>query len=140
MKRKIVCQVVLIAGITSYLLFIPNVFSSTREIAFSQIEETNEFIDMKGLWDNIGIERSLPTIPISAYLSGNFIHIQNDKPDCDITIRIICPTTGETQYQQMIPETATANILIPISNLPSGTYLLELTGPGNRHLEGNFHK
>ncbi len=90
MKRKIVCQVVLIAGITSYLLFIPNVFSSTREIVFSQIEETNEFIDMKGLWDNIGIERSLPTIPISAYLSGNFIHIQNDKPDCDITIRIIC--------------------------------------------------
>lgn len=101
-------------------------------------------IDIKGLWssidDNDKIERSLPTIPISAYLSGNFINIQNDKPDCDITIRIICPTTGETQYQQMIPETATANILIPISNLPSGTYLLELTGPGNRHLEGNFHK
>lgn len=111
--------------------------------SYSSIHEMTE-IDIKGLWssidDNDKIERSLPTIPISAYLSGNFIHIQNDKPDCDITIRIICPTTGETQYQQMIPETATANILIPISNLPSGTYLLELTGPGNRHLEGNFHK
>lgn len=111
--------------------------------SYSSIHEMTE-IDIKGLWssidDNDKIERSLPTIPISAYLSGNFINIQNDKPDCDITIRIICPTTGETQYQQMIPETATANILIPISNLPSETYLLELTGPGNRHLEGNFHK
>ncbi len=133
--KKQSVHIALIASIVMCFLFISKGYSSIFEITS---------IETKGTWNNSNednkIERSLPTIPISAYLSGNFINIQNNKPDCDITIRIICPTTGETQYQQMIPETATANILIPISNLPSGIYLLELTGPGNRHLEGNFHK
>ncbi|WP_290377451.1 DUF3244 domain-containing protein [uncultured Bacteroides sp.] len=133
--KKQSVHIALIASIVMCFLFISKGYSSIFEITP---------IETKGTWNNSNednkIDRSLPTIPISAYLSGNFINIQNNKPDCDITIRIICPTTGETQYQQMIPETATANILIPISNLPSGIYLLELTGPGNRHLEGNFHK
>lgn len=125
----------LMASIAIFFFFIPNCYSSIHEITS---------ITMDGKWDinpdgNI-VERSLPTIPITAYLLDKYINIQNEKPDCDITINIINCTTGDIVYQQTVSEAATSNMLIPTNNLISGEYILELTGPGAKHLEGYFSK
>lgn len=125
----------LMVSIVICFLFIPNCFSS--------IHETTE-ITLDGKWDTKSnddlIERSLPIIPITAYLSDNYINIENEKPDCDITINIINCTTGDIVYRQTISKAATFSILIPINNLISGEYILELTGSSTRHLEGIFSK
>lgn len=125
---------VFMASIIICLLFTPNSYSFTNE----------KEIALEGDWsttlsDNIP-ERSLPTIPITAYLCGNYINIQNEKPDCDITIHLIDCHTGDIVCRQAIPQEATSNILIPISNLASGKYILGITGPAARHLEGYFSK
>lgn len=126
---------ILVASIAIYVLFIPNCHSSTYE---------NPLIKLDGKWDiesnEQPTERSLPTIPITAYLCGNYINIQNEKPDCDITIHLIDCHTGDIVCRQAIPQEATSNILIPISNLASGKYILGITGPAARHLEGYFSK
>lgn len=126
---------VLMVSIAICFLFIPNCYSSLHN---------GTSIDMNGNWpsdaDNIEADRALPTIPITAYLIDYYINIQNEKPDCDITVNIINSTTGDIAYQQVVPKAATANMMIPITNLPSGEYILELTGPSTRHLEGIFSK
>lgn len=127
-------HIALIASIVICFLFISNSYSSIHEIIP---------IDVIGTWeDNDGkeIERSLPTIPITVYLLENHLNIQNDSPDCDITVSISSLATGATVHQQTIPRVETANVLIPIGNLTAGEYRIELTGPGTRHLEGTFRK
>ena len=70
--KKQSVHIALIASIVMCFLFISKGYSSIFEITP---------IETKGTWNNSNednkIERSLPTIPISAYLSGNFINIQN---------------------------------------------------------------
>lgn len=127
-------HVTLIASIVICFLLISNSYSSIHEALP---------IDVIGTWeDNEGknIERSLPTIPITVYLCNNYINVQNDKPDCDITVSITNLSTGETVYQQTIPKVETSNVLIPISTLVSGEYRIKLTGSGTRYLEGIFCK
>ena len=124
----------LMVSIAICFSFIPNCFSS--------IHETTQIV-LDGKWEAKNedyADRSLPSIPITAYLSNNYINIENEKPDCDITINIINCTTGDIVYQQTISQAATSNILIPINNLISGEYILELTGSSTRHLEGIFSK
>lgn len=120
-----------VASIAICFLFIPSSFSS--------IYETTK-IEVDGNWHRHGIQRSLPTHPITAYLIGNYIQIMNEKPDCDITVSIINGSTGDIVYQQAVPEAATPNMMISVTDLTSGEYILELTGPDTRHLEGSFIK
>lgn len=125
----------LIASIAIFFLLIPNCYSSIHEATPIVIEgkwDTNSNEDLIG--------RSLPTVPITAFLLDSYINIQNEKSDCDITINIINCTTGDIVYQQTVSEAATSNMLIPTNNLISGEYILELTGPGAKHLEGYFSK
>lgn len=119
-----------VASIAICFLFIPSSFSS--------IYETTK-IEVDGNWHSSSI-RSLPTHPITAYLIGNYIQIMNEKPDCDITVSIINGTTGDIVYQQTVPQAATSNMMISVTDLASGEYILELTGPNTRHLEGSFIK
>lgn len=125
----------LIASITIIFFLIPYCYSSTHDTTR---------IAMDGNWDinsnGTPTDRSLPTIPITAYLIDYYINIQNEKPDCDITVNIINSTTGDVVYQQAVTKAATSNMMIPITNLPSGEYILELIGPSTRHLEGIFSK
>lgn len=106
---------------------------------YSSINESTE-IEIKGNWITQPLTRSLPTIPITVYLWNNYLNIQNDSPDCDITVSISSLATGKTMHQQTIPEVETSNVLIPIGNLASGEYRIELIGPGRRYLEGSFRK
>lgn len=126
-------QIALIASIIVCFLFIPKNYSIAQETSP---------IDVVGEWNDIDEDnktnRSLPTIPITVYLWNTYINIQNDNPDCDITVRIVNLTTGIVAYQQVFQRMETANIFIPIGNLAAGGYRIELTGPGTRHLEGVF--
>lgn len=127
-------HIALIASIVICFLFISNSYSSIHETVP---------IDLKGIWERENDkleERSLPTIPITVYLWNNCINVQNNKPDCDITVSITSLSTRETVYQQTILKVETSNILIPIGSLASGEYRIELTGPGTRYLEGTFRK
>ncbi|MDE5676254.1 DUF3244 domain-containing protein [Phocaeicola sp.] len=125
-------HVALIASIVICFLFISKSYSSIYE---------NQKIDVKGDWSTEEVtERSLPTIPITVYLWNNYINVQNNKPDCDITVSITSLSTGEAVYQQTILKVETSNVLIPIGSLASGEYRIELTGPGTRYLEGTFRK
>lgn len=121
----------LLVSIVICFLFIPSSYASIYEA--TQIK-------IKGEWNTSEMERSLSTHPISAYLIGNYIQIMNEKPDCDITVSIINSTTGDIVYQQTVPEAATSNMMISVTDLASGEYILELTGPNTRHLEGSFIK
>lgn len=125
----------LMTSILICLLFIPNSYSYSCQ---------GKEVPMGGGWtsgsNNEHMERSLPTHPITAYLIGNYIQIMNEKPDCDITISIINGTTGDIVYQQTVPQAATSNMMISVTDLASGEYILELTGPNTRHLEGSFIK
>ena len=124
---------VLMVSIAICFSFIPN--------CYSYVHETTP-ITIDGKWatnpDDDLIENSLPIFPITAFLWDNYISIQNEKPDCDITINIINCTTGDIAYQQTVSKAATSNILIPVNNFASGEYILELTDLKTRHLEGHF--
>lgn len=120
-----------VVSIVICFLFIP--------ISYSSIYDTSVIV-VKGNWPSSAAGRSLSTHPITAYLIDNYIQIMNEKPDCDITVSIINSTTGDIVYQQTIPEVATSNMMISVTNLASGEYILELTGPNTRHLEGSFIK
>lgn len=126
---------VLMVSIVICISFIPSSYSSTC---------IGAAIDLGGRWPSKGntsdTDRSLPTHPITAYLIGNYIQIMNEKPDCDITVSIINGTTGDIVYQQTVPQAATSNMMISVTDLASGEYILELTGPNTRHLEGSFIK
>lgn len=128
-------HVALMASIIICFLFISK--------SYSFIQESIP-VSVVGKWSDTGendiVERSLPTIPITVYLWNNYLNIQNDSPDCDITVSISSLATGKTMHQQTIPEVETANVLIPTSNLAAGEYRIELTGPGTRYLEGTFRK
>lgn len=102
---------------------------------------TTQTIETNGWWPKSkGFERSLHICPITAYLNDNYIQITNNKPDCDITVSILSINTGEIIIQQTVPESATSNIIIPVVNLSSGEYVLELTDSGTRYLRGTFRK
>ena len=124
---------VLMVSIAICFSFSPN--------CYSYVHETTP-ITIDGKWatnpDDDLIENSLPIFPITAFLWDNYISIQNEKPDCDITINIINCTTGDIVYQQTVSKAATSNILIPVNNFASGEYILELTDLKTRHLEGHF--
>lgn len=120
-----------VVSIVICFLFIP--------ISYSSIYDTSVIV-VKGNWPSSAAGRSLPTHPITAYLIDNYIQIMNEKPDCDITVSIINSATGDIVYQQTVPEAATPNMMISVTDLTSGEYILELTGPNTRHLEGSFIK
>lgn len=108
-------------------LFIPCIYPSNIEIS-------------EGVWISESLERNIQSFPITAYLNDNYIQIINNKPDCDITVSILSINTGEIIIQQTVPESATSNIIIPVINLSSGEYVLELTDSGTRYLRGTFRK
>lgn len=133
--KKQSVHIALIASIVICFLFIPKSYSFIQ---------TGTSVDMKGVWHDVNqgniAEYSLSLFPITVYLWNNYLNIQNDTPDCDITVSISSLATGTTVHQQTIPEVETANVLIPTSNLAAGEYRIELTGPGTRYLEGTFRK
>lgn len=98
---------------------------------------------MKGNWKNEGQvleERSLSSIPISAYTDGNYLYIQNTSPDCDITVTITNEATGDVVYEHTFPQEATSYMVISIADLPAGVYMLELSNPDGGYLIGRFNK
>lgn len=121
----------LLVSIAICFLFIPSSYSSIYGVTQIRVQ---------GDWPSTAVDRSLPTHPITAYLIDNYIQIMNESPDCDITVSIINSATGDIVYQQTVPEAATPNMMISVTDLTSGEYILELTGPNTRHLEGSFIK
>lgn len=105
--------------------------------AYSSAEYVEE-IPLDGRWETK--ERSISLIPITASTDGQCICIENSSPNCDITIIIISNNTGEKVYSQTISGAQTAYIAIPIENLISGNYTLQLTNQYSGNLLGIFTK
>lgn len=102
----------------------------------------NKTISIDGKWekneDNPSL-RSLPSIPITVYMDGQNIYIENTSPDCDIQVSITSDKTGEVMFEQLIPEVQTGYIVITTANCPSGKYKLELTSKTGNYLIGDFY-
>lgn len=93
-------------------------------------------IPLKGVWEKVN--RSLnPIAPITASIENSILFISNSSPNRDITIDIV-DENGMIVYTQKVPAINTANVVIPITELPSGNYKLELRSPFNDYLYGNF--
>lgn len=99
-------------------------------------ESSNE-IPLVGEWGE-DIRSISPTVPISAYINGNILLIQSSTLRSDITVTII--NNGIEIYKQAVPAAQTANIGIPINELESGVYTLELRNQWGEFLYGDFVK
>ncbi len=113
------------------------IWSQTMFSSEIRLEERSlEEFTLDGSWRIKG--RSItPTIPIKAYTDGYSVTIQNQSPNCDITIRIVSET-GTVVFQEEVPAAETAYIWIPVDSLPNGTYILELTNTYGDYLQGIF--
>lgn len=106
--------------------------------AYSMREEE---VDVRGEWVINGTTRSVSSIPVTASIDECALYIANSAPDCNMAITIIDYSTGNVVAEQFVPEAQTAFFTISIENLPSGTYMLKLTGQGgNKELYGIFSK
>lgn len=115
-----------------FLLFF--VLSSlSLQISFASTFSAN--IILNGDW--LGKTKKIPSIPITASISGSILYITNSFLDNDIAI-IIMKNSGEIVYELVVPATNTANICIPMDEFSAGEYILELTNLSGNYLSGNF--
>lgn len=94
-------------------------------------------IPMAGNWDE-GNRSIIQTLPVSAFLTEDILIIQSSTLRSDITITIV--QGGTEVYKQTVPAAQTANIMIPIKGLESGSYTLELRNQWGGYLYGDFVK
>lgn len=86
------------------------------------------------------VERSLVLSFITAYIESSTLYIQNDKPNGAIDIAIVSEKSGVVVWEQVVPEAATALVVIPLEGLPSGSYSLQLVNEWGGYLCGLFRK
>lgn len=110
------------------------ILASLSATTYNYYEEAKENIDLTGFWK--GRTRSLSP-PIQASIDGESLFLENQQPTCDIEISIV-NNQGVIVYSESISATETVFIIIPITELQAGTYLLELRNPSNGYLKGNF--
>lgn len=97
---------------------------------------SNSSTDLRlvGNWDKAS--KSL-RLPISASTDGKLLYLENTSPYCDIIISIV-NDNGAVLYRQEVPATETSFIVIPLSELPTGSYQLELSNLFGGYLKGSF--
>lgn len=93
-------------------------------------------ISLKGHWSDL-TKSIAPSTPISASTDGQLLYIKNTSPNCDIAISIVSDN-GDVLYKQELPASETSFMVIPLSDLPAGSYQLELSNPLGGHIEGRF--
>lgn len=108
---------------------------SLSATTYNYYEKTKEKIDLGGSWE--ASTRSLVSIPIQASIDGESLFLENQQPTCDIEITIT-NSEGIIVYNKKVLASETAFIIIPVTELQTGMYLLELCNPANGHLKGNF--
>jgi len=107
---------------------------SVLNIGYANI--TDEGVPLDGTWH--GKTRSISQIiPVSAYIQTNTLYIQNSILNTDITVTIE-NNNGVQVFQQTYSASQTSYIVIPLSDLETGAYTLELSNPWGGYLLGGF--
>jgi len=76
---------------------------------------------------------------VVVYKDGDLLSIYSESNDCNIVVNIQ-DSYGRTIIQKEIPFTDTSLVIIPIDNLPDGSYTLQLSTSSGNYLSGNFDK
>lgn len=76
---------------------------------------------------------------IIVYKDGDLLSIYGESNDCNIVVNIQ-DSCGRTIIQKEIPFTDTSLVIIPIDNLPDGSYTLQLSTSSGDYLSGSFNK
>ncbi len=76
---------------------------------------------------------------VVVYKDGDLLSIHSESNDCNIVVNIQ-DSYGRTIIQKEIPSTDTSLVIIPIDNLPDGSYTLQLSTSSGNYLSGNFNK
>lgn len=86
------------------------------------------------------IDKDLLYPPITAYIESSLLYIRNDKPEGALDIAIISGKSGRVVWEQIVPEAATALVIIPLDTLPAGEYTLQVANEWGGYLCGSFRK
>lgn len=101
---------------------------------YGAASESTKKVVLTGHWNKSS--KSL-RLPISASTDAQLLYIQNTSPNCDIAISIVSDN-GDVLYKQELPASETSFMVIPLSELPAGSYQLELSNPLGGYLKGRF--
>lgn len=137
-KAKVIYGIIM--GIVLTVSATPCVASNIVE----QEEDESKTIDLYGYLGstyNDGTDnRNLIYFPITAYIESSVLYICNDKPAGALDIAIISGKSGRVVWEQVVPETATSLVTIPLDALPAGEYTLQLANEWGGYLCGSFRK
>ncbi len=111
------------------------ILASSHAASYNYYEEAKENIDLTGSWK--GGTKSLSPIPIQASIDGESLFLENQQPTCDIEITIT-NSEGIIVYNKKVLASETAFIIIPVTELQTEMYILELRNPTNGYLKGTF--
>lgn len=85
-------------------------------------------------------DKNLLYPPITAYIESSLLYIRNDKPEGALDIAIVSGKSGRVVWEQVVPEAATALVIIPLDTLPVGEYTLQVANEWGGYLCGSFRK
>lgn len=116
---------------------IPVAYSSEDQEEKQEIE----WIDCNWLQEPTKkVDKSFSYFPITAYVESSVLYIQNDKPNGAINIAIVSQKSGHVVWEQVVPESATSLVVIPLEALSAGEYTLQLVNEWGGYLYGSFRK
>lgn len=92
-------------------------------------------VSLFGKWKEI--QRSVSTIPITAFINDGVLSIHSSTQHSDITICI--SKGGKVLYEDMIPASETDCITIDMGDFGPGAYSVELKNQWNDCLWGDFN-
>ena len=132
MKHEILLWV-----ISTFLLGYVPVVSAQSNLEISTEEVTISDSDIKFLGAFQGTKnKSLPVMPVRAFLSGDELNIQFVIPSGEVAIRILSDF-GEL-YSNFMDSDQQNLLIIPIDKYALGNYKLELVTPTGGYIYGWF--
>lgn len=134
-KGNQVCKKVL----TAFLFLISTAYLP----AYSTNEQESEIEWKESTYWEIeedGVEKDFFYPPITAYIESSVLYIRNDKPEGALDIAIVSGKSGRMVWEQVVPEAATALVIIPLDTLPAGEYTLQVANEWGGYLCGSFRK
>lgn len=118
--------------------------SGVVQVAYPEEPEGTQKIDWNNTeWDKVsGTESDKSGFypPVTAYIESSVLYICNERPAGAIDVAIFNEKSGRLVWEQVVPESASGLVAIPLDGLPAGSYSLQLANEWGGYLIGSFRK